>query len=157
MINIRLAQFSDASELKKLNDLINGENSSTVEMIEKSLEENNQEIVCVVTVITENSSKLIGFCCGQIIKSMCYTTYGDITEFFVMEEYRRQDIEKQLITQIECEFDKRGVNHLHHFTGKDNQPIQELFHSLGYVYTSESSYGSSSIVIFGKDTDKRHE
>ena len=88
---------------------------------------------------------------------MCYDTYGDIIELFVIEEYRRKDIEKQLIIQMEYEFDKRGVNHLHHFTGKDNQPIQELFLSLGYVYISESSYGSTSLMIFGKDTDKRPE
>ena len=154
MTQVRLAHFSDASELKKLNDLFNGENSNTVEAIEKSLEENHQEIVCVAVEIDENANKLVGFCCGQIIRSMCYSIlYGDITEFFVKEEYRHQDIERRLIEQIEREFDKRGVNHLHHMIGKDNLPMQELYRSLGYVNSSQSSYGSSSIVIFEKDTD----
>ena len=111
MIQTRLAQLSDAPELKKLNDLVNGEGSNTVDAIKKSLEVNNQEIVCVAAEISNNANKLIGFCCGQIIKSMCYSIYGDITEFFVIEEYRCQDINKQLVSQMEMEFDKRGINH----------------------------------------------
>ena len=87
---------------------------------------------------------------------MCYVNfYGDITEFFVIEEYRCQGIGKQLIEQLESEFDKRGVNHLHHIIGKDNSPVQELYHSLGYTNSSLSSYGSSSMMIFEKDTVSR--
>ena len=158
MIQVRLAHFPDAFELKKLNDLFNGENSNTVEAIEKSLEENHQEIVCVAVEFDGKVSKLVGFCCGQIIRSMCYSIlYGDITEFFVKEEYRHQDIERQLIEQIEREFDKRAVNHLHHVIGKDNLPLQELYRSLGYTNSSQSSYGSLSVVIFEKDTDTHTE
>ena len=154
MIQIRLAQPSDALELKRLNDLFNGDDSNTAEAINKSLETNNQEIVCAAVENTVNENKLIGFCCGQIVKSMCYSSlYGDITEFFIVEEYRQHDIGKRLIELIEIEFDKRGVNHLHHLTGKDNLPTQELYLSLGYNDTSESSYGSSSLKIFEKDID----
>ena len=153
MIQTRLAQLSDAPELKKLNDLVNGEGSNTVEAIKKSLEVNNQEIICVAVEISDNANKLIGFCTGQIIKSMCYSIfYGDIIEFFITEEYRSNDIGKRLVNQMETEFDKRGINHLHHFTGKENSTVQELFHSLGYIDSSASCYNSSSIIIFGKDT-----
>lgn len=154
MIQIRLAQASDAEELKKLNDLFNGEDSGTVGEIEKSLAENTQEIVCVAAKVDGNTNMILGFCCGQIISSMCYSIlYGDITEFFVIEEGRQQDVEKQLIEFIEMEFDKRSVNHLHHFIGKDNLPAQKLYHSLGYADTSESSYHSSSILLFEKQTE----
>jgi ribosomal protein S18 acetylase RimI-like enzyme len=153
MIQTRLAQLSDAPELKKLNDLVNGEGSNTVDAIKNSLEANNQEIICVAAEISENTNKLIGFCSGQIIKSMCYSIYyGDIIEFFVIEEYRCADISKQLVNQMEMEFNKRGITHLHHFTGKENSTAQELFHSLGYVDSSASCYNSSSITIFSKDT-----
>ena len=156
MIQIRLARFSDAPELKRLNDLFNGDESNTVEMIEKSLEENKQEIVCVASESDGNTNKLVGFCCGQIIRSICYSIlYGDITEFFVMEEYRRQDVGKRLIERIEMEFAGHGVNHLHHLIGKDNAAAQELFRSLAYVDTSESSYHSSSVMLFEKQTDRR--
>ena len=36
MIQVRLAQISDAPELRKLNDLFNGEDSATAEIIKKS-------------------------------------------------------------------------------------------------------------------------
>ena len=150
MLQIRLAQISDAIELKRLNDLFNGKGSASIESIQKSLEENPQEIVCVAVEVNEHENKLIGFCCGQIMRSMCYTIlYGDITEFFVIEEYK--NAEKLLIAQMEIEFDKCGVNHLHHIIGKDNLPMQKLYTSLGYTNSSESSYGSSSVIIFEKD------
>jgi ribosomal protein S18 acetylase RimI-like enzyme len=154
MIRVRLAHISDAPELKKLNDLYNGEDSASIEEIKRTLEENTQEIVCVASEINGNESELVGFSCGQIIKSMCYTIlYGDITEFFILEKHQHQDIGKQLIKQMEIEFDKQGVNHLHHFTGADNLAVKELYRSLGYADTSASSYGSSSLAIFEKDTD----
>ena len=152
MIQVRVAHLTDAPELKRLNDLFNGENSNSVEAIEKSLAENKQEIVCVAVETDESTSKLIGFCCGQIVRSMCYSIlYGDITEFFVPEDYRHHDVKKQLIKSIESEFSKHGVRHLHHIIGTDNLASQALYRSLGYVNSSESSYNSSSIMIFEKD------
>jgi ribosomal protein S18 acetylase RimI-like enzyme len=154
MMQVRLAQLSDASELKRLNDLFNGEDSNTVEAMKKSLDENKQEIVCVAYENNGNTKKLIGFCCGQIINSVCYSiSYGDITEFFVMEEYRQQEIAKQLVKFIEIEFSKHGVNHLHHYTGRNNTTTQELYHSMGYIDSTKNSYKSSSMVILEKDTN----
>ena len=151
MLKTRLTGVSDAEELKKLNDLFNVNDSSNVETIKKSLEENSQEIVCVA--VCEDEQKIVGFCCGQVVRSMCYLIlYGDITEFFVIEKYRKQEICKQLINQMEREFALRGVNHLHHIIGKDNLPLRALFRELGYTDTTESSYGSPSISIFEKDT-----
>lgn len=153
MIKIRLAQLSDSAEINKLNDIFNGEGSSTIETIEKSFEVNNNEIVCVAVQSNNNASRLIGFCCGQIVDSMCYSfPYGDITEFFVIEEYRQQNIEKQLLEFLEIEFDKRGVNHLHHLIGVNNSAMQELLHSHGYNDSTESSYKSSTMIILEKDT-----
>ena len=153
-MEVRLAVPADAPALKKLNDLFNGEGSNTAQAIEKSLAENTQEIVCVAIENSAGADKYVGFCCGQIIKSMCYSIlYGDITEFFVLEEYRRQDVGKRLIEQIEAEFHKRGVNHLHHFVGSSNAAAQAVFHSLGYANTTVSSYGSPSLVILERDTD----
>ena len=153
MIHVRLARTSDAPELKKLNDLFNGTDSNSARAIEESLAHTNQEIVCVAAKGDGDSSKLIGFCCGQIVNSMCYSIlYGDITELFLLEKYSSQNVGKQLVELVESEFNKRGVNHLHHFVGKGNLLARELFRSLGYADTTENSYGSSSILIFEKDT-----
>ena len=153
MIKIRLAQLSDAPEIKKLNDIFNGENSNTIEEIKIALNENNQEIVCVALEFNGMAENLVGFCCGQIIKSVCYSIpYGDITEFFILEKYQQTDIGKQLVKFIEEEFNKRGVNHLHHITGKDNTEIQKLYHSLGFIDSTKNSYKSQFIVILEKDS-----
>ena len=126
MVEIRLAQVSDAPELKKLNDIFNGNDNNSVEGIAKSLETNDMEIVCVVA----DGDKLIGFCCGQIQKSMCYSyDYAVITEFFIDEEYRRQGIGKRLLLATECEFNQRGVTHFHVSTGGDNMAALALYHS----------------------------
>jgi len=148
MIQIRLAQASDAPELKKLNDLFNedgyntikaieessnSEGCSTVEMIEKSLKKNKQEIVCVAA----EGDKLVGFCCGQFQSSMCYSyDYAVITESYVIGEYRSQGIGRQLLTLTETEFSKRGVTHFHVSTNNDNKAALQLLHSCGYVDTS---------------------
>ena len=130
----RLANSLDALELKKLNDFFNGEGCNTVEAIEESLRQNEQEVICVA----EKGSMLVGFCCGQIMKSMCYSSkYGEITELFVMEEYRHQGIGRELLRIIENELDKYGVKHLHILTGNDNIAAQMLYISCGYSKAAE--------------------
>ena len=148
MIQVRLAESSDALGLKTLNDLFNGKDSNCAESIGTSLTENKQEIVCVAV---DGENMVVGFCCGQIVKSMCYSIlYGDITEFYIIDEYRQSDVGKQLIEFIECEFGRCGVAHLHHLTGKDNLTTQELFSSLGFADSTKSSYNSSSLKIYEK-------
>ena len=131
---IRLANNSDAPELKILNDLFNGEGCNTVEEIEDSLLRNEQEIICVA----DDGNKLVGFCCGQVMKSMCYSyKYGEITELFVLEQYRRQGIGRHLLRATENELNKCGVNHLHVLTGNENAAAQTLYSLCGYIKTSE--------------------
>jgi len=134
MVNIRLAEVEDSPELKKLNDLFNGEGCNTIKAIEESLIRNKSEIVCVAV----EGNNLIGFCCGRILTSMCYSyNYGEITELYVIEEYRRQGIGKKLLMLMENEFNKLEINHLHVFTGMENKIAQKLYRSCGYKNTSE--------------------
>ena len=134
MMDIRLADSTDAPELKKLNDLFNGDGNNTVEAIEESINGNGQEIVCVAA----DGNKLIGFCCAQILKSMCYSyKFAEITELYVIDEYRRRGIGRQLLCITENELSKRGVNHLHILTASNNSIAQTLYRSCGYGDTSE--------------------
>jgi len=132
-VDIRLAIISDALELKKLNDLFNGDGSNSVDGIEKSLEKNKQEIV----LVAGKGNILVGYCCGQIQSSMCYSyEYAVITEFYIMDEYRRQGIGRQLLVAIEREFNKRNITHFHLSTGDDNTAALALYRSCGYGSTS---------------------
>ena len=134
MIDYRTACIDDAPELKKLNDLFNGEGCNTLEDIEESLKHNEREIVCVAA----NGSNLVGFCCGQIFKSICYPIYcAEITELFVMDGYRRQGIGKSLLQYTEDILIKRGVKHFHVLTGEKNTAAQALYRSRGYAETNE--------------------
>jgi ribosomal protein S18 acetylase RimI-like enzyme len=134
MIDIRLANSANVAELKKLNDLFNGDGNNTIEAIEESLEKNGQEIVCVAA----DGDRLAGFCCGQIMKSMCYSyQFAEITELYVMDEYRRRGIGRQLLRRTENELSKHGVRHLHILTGSENHIAQALYHSYGYRGASE--------------------
>ena len=112
------------------------------EAIKESLISNEQEIIYVAS----DGNKLIGFCCGQIMKSMCYPgKYGEITELYVMDEYRRQGIGRQLLEETENELNNRGVNHLHILTGDKNVVAQALYTSNGYFKTSEILFDKNII------------
>ena len=134
MIKYRLARSSDAPELHRLNELFNGEGCNTLGAIEESLKSNEQEIVCVAS----DGKKLAGFCCGQIFKSICYSvSYAEITEIFILAEYRRQGIGRQLMMFMESEFKKSGIDNFQVFTGKSNTAAQAFYRSMGYSRTTE--------------------
>jgi ribosomal protein S18 acetylase RimI-like enzyme len=134
MICNRLAIPSDAPELLNLNDLFNGEGCNSLAAIEVSLKNNTQEIVCVAA----DGETLIGFCCGRILKSICYSVnYGEITELFVMESHRRQGVASGLMGFIETEFKKQSINHFQLFTGGENQTAQAFYRKQGYSKTTE--------------------
>ena len=136
-ITIRLAQGSDAPGLLNLNDLFNGEGCNSISGIEKSLSSNAQELVCVAA----DKDMLVGFCCGQIFKSMCYrANYGEVTELFVLESYRRQGVASGLMAFIEAEFQKQEINHFQLFTGKSNETAQTFYRVQGYIESSEMMF-----------------
>ena len=142
MVEIRVATNADAAQLHRLNILFNGEGCNTMEGITESLQQNGQEIVYVAAL----GAKLVGFCCGQAMQSLCYAhKYGEITELFVLGEYRRQGIGKRLLRAAEAALAARGARHLHILTGKDNAVAQALYRACGFADTSE--------VLLDKDLD----
>ena len=129
-IEIRLAHISDAPELHRLNGLINDEDTNSIAGIEESLKNNKQELIYVAG----HGDKLVGFCCGHIKPSFCYSCYnGEITELIVMEEYRRYGIGKRLMNHMEDLFKQHSVTHIHLLTGDGNKVAQMFYLSCGYV------------------------
>jgi len=134
MIDIRIAQASDAQELKKLNDLFNGADSNTAAAIYESLQTNADELVLVAV----DGGHLVGFCCGQVCKSLSYSMlYAEVTDLFVLDGYRRRGVGRRLMQLMESALIKRGTVHFHILTRKDNYIAQSLYHSLGFAETSE--------------------
>ena len=91
----RIATIDDADDLFVLNGLF--DNNTTIDLIKKSLMENDREIACIAFA----DGIPVGYCCGLIVKPMCYDKCRvDIEALFVREEYRRQGAGMSLIKCI---------------------------------------------------------
>ena len=133
-ITTRRAQLSDAAELHILNELFNGTGSNSLSNIAETLGTNDLEIICVAA----DFNRLVGFCCSQMCKSFCYPeNYAEITELFVLDEYRRRGIGRRLLRFMEQLLIERGARHFHILTNKNNTTAQALYRSCGYNETAE--------------------
>lgn len=134
---MRIADIGDAKELKRLNDAFNGSDCNTVEGIREGINRNEAETVFVA----ESHNKLLGFCCGQLIKSICYNVfYAEITELYIDYSYRRQRIGSNLIRYAEGWFRQQGVYNFQLLTGQNNVIAQKFYEHLGYSRQNEISY-----------------
>jgi ribosomal protein S18 acetylase RimI-like enzyme len=131
-MEVRIATIDDANDLFTLNELF--ENTTTIDLLKKSLLENEDEVVCIAL----SNGIPAGFCSGMIIKSMCYSNNrADIEALFVKDEYRRQGIGKALIECLEKSLIARGAQHFHINTYANNIAAQSLYVKLGYAKTGE--------------------
>jgi len=126
-MEINIATVDDANDLFEMNTLF--ANDASIESIQKSLAENECETVCIAHV----GGKAVGFCCGRLVKSMCYSANRvDIEAVFVKEGYRGQGIGRALIQYLENTFSERGIYHFHNGAYLNNLKALSLYASLGY-------------------------
>lgn len=132
---VRLARREDAERLYELNREFNGEGVATAAQIRQSLEEGGQELVFVA----EWEGHVCGFCCVQVVRSMCYTSCcAEITELYVEQGFRRKGAGAALICFAEKLCNTRyGVTEFKLLTGSDNLPAQGLYCAIGYVEDDE--------------------
>ena len=136
-MRIRQAQTTDTDALFVLNEGFNGAGCTSKERLAESLRSNCGETV----LVAETASGIVGFCCAQRLRSMCYhEDYVEITELFVREEFRRQGIAKALLSYAEGWFADRGVKSFQLFTGKDNAAAQSLYEAVDYKRSEERMY-----------------
>ena len=133
----RLADSNDAGKFKRLNDLFNGPDTNSIENIEKYLGKIDTERVFVV----EYEGNLIGFCCCQLIKSVCYDSYSfELTEIYVDENCQKKGIGKGLIDYVERYCNENNIKKIELLTGNRNLNAQRFYEKLGYVKTNEIHY-----------------
>lgn len=138
----RKANLDDAVELKQLNDEFNGEGSNSVENIKEGLMREESETVIVAKV----NNKLVGFCCGQLLKSICYSVfYAEISELYVNDSVRKQGIGKGLINFIEDYYRQKDIHNFQLFTGKENEGAQKFYEKIGYRCNDEIFYRKRDI------------
>ena len=129
----RLAVPEDAKELCRLNEAFNGPGQNAPEQAAQSLRTNPREIV----VVAQDDTRLAGFVCIQLKQSFCYADFQpEITELFVMEEYRRRGVASGLLDFAEeyC----RANYPLHGFellVGLTNTGAQSVYAAAGYRAT----------------------
>lgn len=136
-MHVRLATPADAPALMRLNAAFNGPGLNDVFHIERSLRKNPNEIVC----IAEMDGYAVGFCCAQLVSSMCYRDQtGEITELYVEPSARRKGIATELIQLAEQELVVRGAVNLKLLTGGDNHAARAFYESLEYESDGEMHY-----------------
>lgn len=125
----RTANINDAKELKRLNDAFNGEDTNTVEGVSQGLLRADAETVFVA----EAGGRLLGFLCGQLLKSICYSVfYVEITELFMEEGSRRQGIGEGLMRYAENWYREQGIHDFQLFTGGNNTNAHAFYEHMGY-------------------------
>jgi ribosomal protein S18 acetylase RimI-like enzyme len=133
----RLADSNDASKFKRLNDLFNGPDKNSIENIQKYLGKIDTEIVFVV----EYEGNLIGFCCCQLIKSVCYNRYSfELTEIYVDENYQKKGIGRGLIDYAERYCKENNIRKIELLTGHCNINAQGFYENLGFIKTNQIHY-----------------
>ena len=133
-IEVRLAVPSDTDALFHLNEVFNGSGESTFDRVRQCLSAPGGETV-VIAFVNQNPA---GFLCGQFLRSMCYTAdYVEMTELFVLEEYRRLGVASRLMAFLENYYQQRGIYAFQLFTGAKNTEAQTLYRKLGYQQTEE--------------------
>lgn len=136
-MEIRLANISDAANLFEMNELFNGVGYSSIDMIRKSLQYNQQEVVA----IAYEKDMAAGFVCAQVFWSMCYDVkYAEITELFVKGPFREKGVGRSLISFMEKTFAQQGIYDFQLFTGEDNESAQRFYEKMGYVKDRELMY-----------------
>jgi len=130
-IVIRKAQTQDVPYIHKMNLELNDVDCGTIELMQTSLKKNKSELVFVAV----HNEKAVGFICGQLYSSICYSSLQcEITELFVSEGYRRKGIATKLIKHLELEFIQNNVPEIIVKTGINNLNAQKLYENCGYVY-----------------------
>jgi len=130
MIKLRMAQESDVLELAALAYAYVEDDAvcNSVEGIREYLQ-NSQDIVC----IAEDKGKLIGYCCGRISRHMSFKEpIADVVELFLSEDYRGKGIGKQLLSGIEAEFVKCGVNRVRILVREGSETARKFYLACGY-------------------------
>ena len=121
-ITIRKAQTRDIPDILRLNRELNDVNCGTPESMKESLEKNKNELVFVAIY----NDKAVGFICGQLYSSICYTSMQcEITELVVSQNYRRKGVAGKLIRHLEQAFSKNNVHEIIVVTGVRNQAAQQ--------------------------------
>lgn len=128
-ITISIAATNDAEAIAKLNLLFN-EVDESADAIAARMSDPN----CVETVIlAKASSETVGFALVRVVPSVLYAApHAELTELYVLKEFRQQGIASGLIAFAEQIASQKGARSILVQTGDDNEPALALYKKFGY-------------------------
>ena len=126
---ISLASTKYAAAIAKLNLLFN-EVTDPAEAIATRMSDPR----CVETVILAKvADEVVGFALVRVVPSVLYATpHAELTELYVMDEYRQRGIASELIAFAEQVAAQKGARSILVQTGDDNVPALTLYKKHGY-------------------------
>ena len=128
-IIINAVEINDIPDLIDLNNGFNDVDCGTAESMREALNNKNE-----LTYIARYNNEAVGFICGQLYSSICYTSkQGEITELYVKEAFRRKGIATMLMKHLENELIKNNVHEIKLITNFKNQIAQGLYKKCGYT------------------------
>lgn len=128
-IQISLASIDDAPDIARLNMLFNEGRKSAEDIATDMQSPARVESV----ILAKSPDQTIGFALIRIVPTVLYETpHAELTELYVMEEFRQQGVASDLIAFAEKIAIQKGADSLLIQTGDDNIPALALYHKLGY-------------------------
>ena len=128
-IEILIASPNDAHDIAMLNTLFNGASDSAEAIASRVADPQRVETV----VLAKKGGITVGFALVRIVPCVLYATpHAELTELFVLEEYRQQGIGRRLVTFVETFAVQKGAESLLVLTGDDNLPALSFYHANGF-------------------------
>jgi GNAT superfamily N-acetyltransferase len=128
-ILVRLATREDADDLARLNSIFNEANISAAEIATQLSRCADVE----TAYLAEVDGRAVGFACLRLIPQFfAAEPYGELTELFVEESFRRQGVGAALIRHVEQVAREAGVREFFLMTGFKNTSAHHFYHAIGY-------------------------
>lgn len=128
-ITVSIAALEDASAIAKLNRLFNEVDESP-----EAIAARMSDPTCVEAVILAKvDDEVIGFALMRVVPTVLYATpHAELTELYVLEEFRQRGIASGLIAYAEQVAVQKGARSILVQTGDDNLSALALYKKLGY-------------------------
>ena len=126
---IRLASPEDAPVLSELIAEFNGPQGDMHEMAARLAACTDLE----VALLAHTRAGTAGFACLRLTPAVgTRTPHALLTELYVREPFRRQEIARALVHEAEARALQGGATALYLFTGRQNVSAQEFYERLGF-------------------------
>jgi GNAT superfamily N-acetyltransferase len=91
---------------------------------------NTADIICVA----EDSKMVVGYCCGRHSRNLSFKEpIADVTELFVEEAHRKKGLGKRLLSHMEIELLKHGVNRIRILVEGVNESARKFYAASKYT------------------------